>query len=73
MLRSIEVPLQFIRFDDHKLGIFCNTCILVTSYFLLLNIVLMSTFKNENRLTLERPRGGWGVKLPPYRFFGPKI
>ena len=44
MLRSIEFPLRFIRLDDHKFLRYIWNCILGV----LIVVVLMSTFQNEN-------------------------
>ena len=49
MLRSIEIPLRFIRLDDHMLSIFG-----ILQELFLTVVVLMSTFKNKNSLrTIE--------------------
>ena len=40
MLKLIELPLRFIRLDDHKLGIFT-----IFQELFLTVVVLMSTFK----------------------------
>ena len=49
MLRSMEIPLRFIRLYDHKLGIFA----LFQELFLTV-VVPMNTFKNKNNLrTIE--------------------
>ena len=47
MLRSTELPLQFIRLDDHKLGIFA---IFWEIFLIVVVVVPMSTFKNKNIL-----------------------
>ena len=49
MLKSMEIPLRFIRLYDHKLGIFA-----IFQDLFLTVVVPMSTFKNKNNLrTIE--------------------